>query len=415
MRASIRIDHSLVAVESEHTLHAMLELTAPSAPEGTARPPVNVALVLDRSGSMAGQKLATTLRCAAFLAERLAPTDRLTLIDFDDEVRMLLPLKEVNRQELLGALHFIRAGGQTNLSGGWLKGMEELGRAPAAEPRKILLLTDGKANVGIVQPSALVSLTTKAQENGIGTTTIGFGANFSEDLLTAMADAGGGNAHFAETVEQAPGIFGQEFEGLMSLVAQNMSVEIRPTPDVEILSILNEYPAVGVEGGVQIQLGDSYADEKRRIIFALKVPSIPALGLAKIGEIVMRYVGLGDTIEAHEVTIPITVNAVNSDEAAAAIPDGEVTEEVVVLRAARAQEQARKFADRGDTKTAARQLRQAVEDLRKVAPRSSRKEELMIEAQRMEENSRQLEFDSYDAITRKKMTYQMRDIRRRRR
>lgn len=414
MKASIRMDHNLVAVESENRLHAMLELTAPPAPQTGVRPPLNIALVIDRSGSMQGAKLDAVRRCAAFLAERLAPTDRLTLIDFDDEVRMLVPLKPVDRHELLAAISYIEAGGSTNLSGGWLKGMEELGRAPREEARKIVLLTDGQANVGIVDPEALVSLTTNARADSIGTTTIGFGADFSEDLLTAMADAGGGNAHYAETVDAAPAIFDKEFTGLMSLVAQNVSVEIRPSDDVEVISILNDYPVVSVAGGVQIQLGDSYAEEKRRILFELQVPSIPALGLAKIGDVVVRYVGLGDSIESHEVTIPVTVNAVNSDEAETGTVDAEVTEEIVILKAARAQEQARKLADQGDMKKAAKFLREAVTDLRKIAPNSARGEQLLNEAEMMEEHQDIFLQGTYDATTRKKMTYQMRDARRRR-
>jgi hypothetical protein len=100
-------------------------------------------------------------------------------------------------------------------------------------------------------------------------TTIGFGKDFDEDLLTAMADAGRGNAHYAPTPDAAPAIFTSEFEGLMSLVTQNVSVEIRMSDDVAFLGLLNEFPTVAVPGGVQVQLGDAYGDERRRIVFQL--------------------------------------------------------------------------------------------------------------------------------------------------
>src|SRR5205823_1171648 len=121
------------------------------------------------------------------------------------------------------ALATITPGGSTNLSGGWLKGLEQLRSAPADSARKVLLLTDGIANVGIIDRGALAALAGSAQADGIGTTTIGFGEDFDEDLLTAMADAGGGNAHWAETPDAAPGIFATEFDGLTRLVAQNVS------------------------------------------------------------------------------------------------------------------------------------------------------------------------------------------------
>jgi len=137
------------------------------------------------------------------------------------------------------------------------QGLEQLQTTNGEAPRKILLLTDGLANVGITDPSQLVEITQTAGSDGIGTSTIGFGADFDEDLLTQMADAGSGNAHYAETPEAAPAIFAAELEGLTSLVAQNVSLEIRPSDDVEVLGILNEYPQTLVRGGVQVALGDA--------------------------------------------------------------------------------------------------------------------------------------------------------------
>jgi Ca-activated chloride channel family protein len=102
------------------------------------------------------------------------------------------------------------------------------GGGAADATRRVLLFTDGRANAGITEPAALVGMATSARDEGVGTTTIGFGDHFAEDLLTAMGDAGGGNAHFADTPDAAPTIFAEEFEGLARVVAQNVSVEIRP-------------------------------------------------------------------------------------------------------------------------------------------------------------------------------------------
>jgi Ca-activated chloride channel family protein len=194
MEATIRLDHELLAVEGEHTVHAMLELSAPAAPTDKPGPPLRLALVIDRSGSMTGPKLEVAKRCAAYLVHRLASTDQLALVAYDDTVHLVAPLAPVN-QALPGAIAAVFAGGSTNLSGGWLKGLEELKRSDEAGPRKILLLTDGLANVGVTDSGSLVAMARSASDAGVGTTTIGFGHDFDEDLLTSMADAGGGNAH----------------------------------------------------------------------------------------------------------------------------------------------------------------------------------------------------------------------------
>lgn len=355
MRATVRLDHQLLAVEAEHDVHVMLELTAPEA-EPAERPPLNLALVLDRSGSMGGAKLAYAKRSAAWLLSRLRDTDRVAFVDFDDRVRLLAPLAPVGGGAQAQALGHVRPGGSTNLSGGWLKGVEELRRAPDGEPRKLLLLTDGQANVGITDPAQLVGLAGSAAGDGVGTTTIGYGDDFDEDLLTAMADAGRGNAHYAPTADAAPAIFAQEVEGLTSLVAQNLSVEVRPSAEVEVLSVLNEYPQVPVSGGVQIALGDAYAGERRRVVLALHVPRVAELGVARIAELVVRYVAVGEEVAEHTLTVPVAVNLVYADEAAAAAPDLEVREEVLVLQAARARDEAVQLADAGEYDAAQRLL-----------------------------------------------------------
>src|SRR3954447_21535772 len=272
MKAAVRPEHHLLAVEHEHDVNCMFELTVPAVGAQAERPPLHIALVIDRSGSMAGDKLDHARRCAAWLGERLRPTDELALVTFDDEARLVLPRTPVDATRLAAALVSVRPGGTTNLSGGWLKGLEQLRSSPAAATRRILLLTDGMANVGINDGGTPAALPRRAQADGVGTTTIGFGADFDEDLLTAMADSGGGNAHWAETPDMAPEIFSREFDGLTRLCAQNVSVEIRPSAQVRVLGVLNEYPQVAVPGGVQVELGDAYGGETRNVVFGLHIP-----------------------------------------------------------------------------------------------------------------------------------------------
>ena len=118
LKGTVRLDHSLLAIDGEHDVHAMLELVAPEAPASDGRAPLSLALVIDRSGSMAGEKLEAAKRCAAWLASRLDAADELALVDYDDQVRLLAPRAPVHEARLRHAIAGIWPGGMTNLSGG---------------------------------------------------------------------------------------------------------------------------------------------------------------------------------------------------------------------------------------------------------------------------------------------------------
>jgi Ca-activated chloride channel family protein len=420
MKAHVRFEHELLAVETDHQVHCLFEVAAPPAPAAALRPPLSLSLVIDRSGSMGGRKLEVTRRCASFLIERLGAADRLSIVDYDSTVRLLAPLVEVgpNREFLLASIGSITPGGQTNLSGGWLKGVETLQGQPDAagdQPgtigpqRKVLLLSDGHANVGITGSFELSQLARGTrEEHGISTTTVGFGDGFDEGLMTAMADAGNGSAHFAETPDDAPSIFAGEFDDLVSLVAQNVSVEIRPTDRVEVLSVLNDFPSVVVEGGVQLQLGDAYGEERRRVVFQLHVPSLDVMGPTTIADVVLRYVTVGDQVAAHEVRVPLRVKLVSADEAAATGPDAEVTEEVVILMSARAQKRARDLADTGDIDGARAVLEQASDHLRATSAGSQRAAELQDQAEMLKMSSERISTEGWGPMERKRLLFESR-------
>lgn len=412
MDASVRLDHALVAVESEHSVHAMLELTFPEAPAGEDRPPLHVALVLDRSGSMHGEKLETTKACAAHLVKRLRPTDQVAIVAYDDEVDLVASLAPPDTDLLTAAIGSIGAGGSTNLSGGWLKGLEELRRAPGDGRRALLLLTDGQANEGVVEPDRLVAMAAGGKAQDVTTTTIGLGADFDEVLLSQLADAAGGNARYAATPDAAPAIFAKEFDGLAATVAQNVSIELRPSDDVSVLTVLHDYPITQVPGGCQMALGDAWGSEERRIVFRLGIPSLAILGPTTVCEAVVRWVDVTGVPTLHERTIPIAVRVADAAAADGAAIDADVVEEVVVLEAARSEREARTLADAGDFDGARSLLSSSFDRLRALGAHSPQAAAL---AEQVDGSIAAMAATTWDVSASKALHYRSRSTSRRRR
>src|SRR6185369_17384394 len=148
--------------------------------------------------------------------------------------------------------------------------------------------------------------------------------------------------------------------------------------------------------------------------FELDIPALAALGPRTIADVVLRYTTLGAEVAQHAVTIPLTVNLVSADEAAAGGANPQVTEEIVILRSANAQREAREQADRGDFDTARTILSDAARELRTIAPTSAKADELVAQADQLEEHSTFMASATYDAIRRKKMLYQERYLSRER-
>ncbi len=359
MQPNIRFDHTVVALQVEGTVHVMVELTAPEAP-ATQRLPIDAVVVIDRSGSMSGQPLESVIEATCGLLRVAGSDDRIGVVSFDSEVRVELPLDHHDADRAAMVLRQIEPGGSTNLSGGWLKALEVLNeQARPGALTRIVLLTDGQANHGIIDQDRLATMAGAAAGNGVGTSCIGFGADYSEGLLAAMANAGRGNDYWCAGPDQAAAVFTSEFEGLASVVAQNVSVELRPGADVVELLVLNEFPITSVAGGMQVALGDAYGGERRRVVAMLRLAPRPEAGPIDAGEVIIRWASVGDDTSLHAVTIPLTVAAGENPDTA----DAEVVEQVLVLRAAREQAEAHREIERGNYERAATLLGDAADKL----------------------------------------------------
>lgn len=341
-------------------------LTLSGTAPATARVPLAMALVLDRSGSMAGLPIEAAREAAQGLITRLHPDDLAGVVLFDDQVETLgEPATGPMQVGLLGALAQVQARGSTNLSGGWLRGRDQMAALTGRDGvRRVLLLTDGQANHGITEPDRLAALARSARAQGITTSAIGFGPGYDEALLKGMADAGGGNLWHIERPDQAAQVFHEELGGLQSLAAQNLAVELRPGSGVASFTVVHDYPAHPLVDGTRLELGDLYAREPRRLLVEFVVPAFgealrPDVEVARVQ--VAAHVLMADGgLELRVITFPVALTL-----AAQGATHPEVRREAVLLATARARDEAVRTARDGDPRGAARRLRNEARALRK--------------------------------------------------
>ena len=365
MDASLVIDHQVhPGLGGDTVIRALLTIsgTAPS----TTRPPLGLALVLDRSGSMDGAPLESARDAAARAVQRLHPDDVVSTVLFDDKIETLAaPARCEAQHQLAERLRRVVARGGTNLSGGWLRGRQHMEQAVTllaseASSRRVVLLTDGCANEGITDPDTLVELARTARTQGITTTTIGVGEHYDDALLRAMADAGGGNAWHVESADHAQDVFAEELGSLLTVAAQNLTVTLTLHPDVEMLVIHSDWPSVANSGTISFDLGDLYASEPKPLLFEVLVPAQSVSVRAAVATL---------TIEAHVLTAEGGMELRVLSMPIAATLDGqslmvpEVERAILMARSAKAREEAARRQRDGDALEAASLMSRAVDDI----------------------------------------------------
>jgi Ca-activated chloride channel homolog len=244
-----------------------------------ARPPIALALVLDRSGSMSGSKIDTARRAALAVLQRLDERDMVAVVVFDEHIDTLQPLAPVSdavKAHTRAELEQIGARGTTALYEGWLTGCNALvADEHTANDRGVVrcfLLTDGLANVGLSDPEQIATQAGGIREKtGIGTSTFGIGADYAEELLGPMAEAGGGRFHHLRTPDEIATTFVNELGELLATVATNVELDLEVEPRVEVAFISTNRSRQAAEPPTRwtISLGDLLSGDERHSVVHL--------------------------------------------------------------------------------------------------------------------------------------------------
>ncbi len=367
MDTTLLLDHQPHATTPGTTVVRALLSIAGTAPTAASRAPLGLSLVLDRSGSMSGAPLHAARSAAARAVERLHPNDVVSAVLFDQDIETLAdPARCRDQHQLADRLREIEPGGSTNLSGGWLRGRQhmesaaELLSSAAGTSRRIVLLTDGHANAGIVDRDTLVDLARTARTLGITTSTIGVGEGYDDDLLRAMADAGGGNAWYVERPDQAQDVFAEELGNLLNVAAQGLTVTLTLHPEVQMLTVHSDWPTTQQNGSFTFDLGDLYASEPKPLLFELLAPANAStvainepvvLATLRVSAFVLTN---GGGVEQRTLALPI---AATLDGQAHMVP--EVERAIVMARSAKAREAAAREQRQGNADAAAQHMQDA--------------------------------------------------------
>lgn len=251
------------------------------------RPPLDLAVILDRSGSMAGEKLLAVKQATLDLLKELRPSDHLTLVTYDDAVEVLterMPADAAGIEVARKAVLAITDRGGTALGPGLYRGLEILQgtKRPPSELAHVMLLSDGQANVGQKDPQVLGEGAREGFRGGISVSTLGVGLDYNEELMTRIADHGGGRYHFIQGTEAIPRVLSDEFAGLVATVASGVTLAMKMAPGVRVVQV-HGYAWREDQAGTTILVGSLAAQQVREIVVRLQVNFEPgekaALGL----------------------------------------------------------------------------------------------------------------------------------------
>lgn len=344
----------------DNTLEVLVQVQAPAeAPQGHQRSPLSLALVLDRSGSMDGPPLREAVRCARAMIELLRPEDRVALVVYDNRVDTLVPAQTLHdRTPLYRALETVRAGGSTDLHGGWLRGAEELAAHTAPDTlSRVLLLSDGQANHGLVDLDEITSQCAQLAAAAVTTSTYGLGHGFNENLMEAMARAGQGQAYYGETADDLLEPFQREFDLLDALCAKRLRLGLQTSDGIEA-KVLNLY----VQDGDATVLPDLAYGSEAWAVLRLKIPkAFTGQGQGESHPLV-RVSLTALSLEGQDLAIaPVTLELPSLPvQAFHAVSEDElVARRVGEVEAAGLQEEAQSAARRGDWKQVKRLLQDA--------------------------------------------------------
>lgn len=381
IRVYADVDKPLVLQDRTKRVVVKVGLEGLRVPVMPERVPLNVSVVLDKSGSMGSDfKMENAKRGAIEIVERLTEGDVFSLVVYDTRPRVLIPARRVgDKKSLIRTISRIHAGGNTALYGGVTLGAEQIRRNLSWEyVNRIILLSDGLANVGPQSTEDLAHLGRSLGNEGMTVTTIGVGLDYNEDLMTALAARSGGNSYFASSGHELPRIFAEEIGEAMKVVARDIHIRVRCPEGMKPIGL------IGREGDVTGQImstsvGELYGENEKFALFEVEVPNGEVGKHLDIAQVSVEYAD-PFTNEKRRDDVNVRVTFSEDEVAVRREANKEIVKEAALAKASEAKREAVKLADEGAFGAAAGVLKANALSLEKVARECDNDAEMLEEA-----------------------------------
>lgn len=339
------------------------------APQVATRAPMAVSLVIDTSGSMAGEKITNARMAAASLLETLADGDIVSIYGFASNVREIAAptvLSRDNRGYLMRQIAMLRALGGTNMWSGMQTGIQRMREAPGSHPiRRIMIISDGQANIGPSDPRSLGNLAAQATEWRTQVTAIGVGLDYDERTLGALAVRSSGRMYHLERSFQMASILERELQVLANTVAVDAHIEVIPAPGVVILEGLTMGSELR-DNRLRIPLGSVFAGQRREVLLRVQVDTANQ-GAHNLATARLVYSKPGTTGQRQTQNSALAYRVGTNRGAVTASVTPRVQAMVANYNATQAQLRAVDFMNAGDGEKAAEEMERAEKQLVQAA------------------------------------------------
>ena len=344
---------SVLTADSSETMMVKVSLKGAAAPAVNHRAPINLCLVIDRSGSMQGDRIARAKEAAIAAVERLTPEDIVSVVIFDQQIETIVPAQSArDKVSIVSAIRAVQSRGNTAIFGAMAQAAAEIRKNANREYlNRVILLSDGQANVGPSQPIDFGRLGVSLMKESISVSTVGVGLDFNEDLMTSLSGKSDGNSYFVENSDDLPRIFSSELGTALNVAARRISLRVDFAPGTTPLEIVGREGTIN-GAAVTLDFNQLYGGQEKYVLIRTAFSPGKADTTRQVATANVKYTDaatsrLEQLTSTGSVRFSKDVNEVKHSVNIAVLREAELTEDAI------ATEKAIRLIDEGKSKEAA--------------------------------------------------------------